>query len=402
MTALSLPVVLGFAGLATEASLWYAAKRSAQSAADSAAYSAAVINGGTPSQFRNQARAVAATYGFTNGTGGVTVTVNSPPATGPNAGSATAVEVIVQQPQNESLSRLFLRTAPTVYARAVARTANTGAGCVVSLNTGNLIGAQENGTVNVNLNGCDIYDNASGASSFVLNGVSALSAREAHFGGGDHINGGATLTTTNGVYQYQAPIADPYAGTPVPSLTGTNLGSISGNGTFSPGRYSGITLTSGKVANLQPGTYIIDSGSIDIRGGATLNCTSCTIILTSATPSNIGTISVRGGATVNVSAPTTGTYAGIAFFQDPAVAQGNLVSNTAPNSFNGGTTQNITGAIYFPNQAVSFGGGSSTGGSQCTQLVAQVVTFSGNSQFNNSCTGTGTKQIGSTTPALIE
>jgi hypothetical protein len=64
---------------------------------------------------------------------------------------------------------------------------------------------------------------------------------------------------------------------------------------------------------------------------------------------------------------------------------------------------NITGAAYFPNNPVSYSGGSAGGGaSQCTQLVASTVTFSGNATFNNNCTGTGVKNISYTQGLLSE
>jgi Flp pilus assembly protein TadG len=405
MTALSMPVVLGFAGLATEASLWYASKRTAQGAADSAAYSAAVISGGNLTQYRKQAQAVAAQYGLLDGTAGVTVTVNSPPTSGVYNGTTGAVEVIIQQPQTQSLSQLFLSAAPTVYARAVAKIGNAGLGCVVSLDTAYLTGVGNNGNTTVGLQGCDIYDNATGPSSFTLSGVSSLSANSAHFGGGDQLGSNTTLTTTNGVFTNQQPIADPYAFLPNPTVSGSNLGAISGSGSFSPGRYSGINLNSGNIANLSPGTYYIDSGGIDLHGGATLNGTGVTIILTSSS-STYGNVTIRGGSTLNLTAPTSGTFAGVALYQDRNAPASNPTSNTAANSFNGGTAQNITGAIYFPNQSVSFGGGTASGGAQCTQLIAQTVTFSGNSVFKNNCknncTGTGTQAIGQSTPTLVE
>src|SRR5215469_16464494 len=77
VTALSLTAVLGFAGLGTEASYWYVTQRTMQGAADSAAFAAesAVLKGeifasGTPTA---AAKAIAAQYGFTDGSNGVTV-----------------------------------------------------------------------------------------------------------------------------------------------------------------------------------------------------------------------------------------------------------------------------------------------------------------------------------------
>jgi hypothetical protein len=50
---------------------------------------------------------------------------------------------------------------------------------------------------------------------------------------------------------------------------------------------------------------------------------------------------------------------------------------------------------------MKFAGGATSGGSGCTQIVADQVTFAGNVQLNSNCTGTGTKKITSP-PQLVE
>ncbi len=73
--AVVLPILLGAAGLAVEASYWQLHQRAMQNAADSAAI-AAGMEGGT--NYVAVAQAVAAQYGFVNGSGNVTVTVSNP------------------------------------------------------------------------------------------------------------------------------------------------------------------------------------------------------------------------------------------------------------------------------------------------------------------------------------
>ena len=102
LMALSFMGMLGFAGLATEVGLWYVKKRSMQSAADSAAFSAAIAL--STGLFQTEAQSVAGTYGFVDGSGGTTVTVNNPPTSGPNT-SASAVEVTISQPQTFTIAR---------------------------------------------------------------------------------------------------------------------------------------------------------------------------------------------------------------------------------------------------------------------------------------------------------
>ena len=54
-----------------------------------------------------QAKGITAALGFVDGQNGVTVSVNKPPTSGGYTSSATAIEVIVQQPQ----PRYFLNTS---------------------------------------------------------------------------------------------------------------------------------------------------------------------------------------------------------------------------------------------------------------------------------------------------
>lgn len=126
MFALSATTLIGFAGLGAEVALWYIEKRSAQGAADTAAYSALIAyHAGETAGFIATAKAVAAQYGFVDAQGGVSVTVNQPPQSGVHSSDPAAIEVIIAVPQTPLFSRLF-NAAPGVAARAVAASA-TGA-----------------------------------------------------------------------------------------------------------------------------------------------------------------------------------------------------------------------------------------------------------------------------------
>src|SRR5437868_4359284 len=68
--AVMLPVLIGVSGLASEGGLLFYNYRTLQSAADGAAYSAAVAySNNTSADITTQAQAVVASYGFALGTG---------------------------------------------------------------------------------------------------------------------------------------------------------------------------------------------------------------------------------------------------------------------------------------------------------------------------------------------
>src|SRR6267154_378932 len=82
--AFSLTAVVGMAGLGTEVAAWYFTQRTMQGAADTAAITgAAALAAGTTSTLAGtEAKSVAATFNFVDGTANATVTVNNPPASG--------------------------------------------------------------------------------------------------------------------------------------------------------------------------------------------------------------------------------------------------------------------------------------------------------------------------------
>jgi hypothetical protein len=117
---------------------------------------------------------------------------------------------------------------------------------------------------------------------------------------------------------------------------------------------------------------------------------------------NPGAPSINGQAIINMVAPTSGATSGIAMFQQRTTCTTNGNGNGGcPANLAGGGTQNINGAIYFPNNAISYSGGSSTAGYQCTQLIADTIAFSGGATFGSQCQGSGTQQISATNGTLV-
>jgi Flp pilus assembly protein TadG len=429
--ALAVSAIVGFAGLGTEVAAWYYTKRAMQGAADAAASSAAATlasnTSATSTQMQDVGKSVAATMHFTDGTANTTVSINNPPATTTSLNTCSSpfsafncyVEVVINQPQTPLLSALFLSNGPTITARAVAL-ANIRAadqGCVLALDRNSDVGLTTIGSPSLTLNSCAIYVNSSlDPGALTMGGSASISALAAYVVGG--ISGGG-LTTTDGTYTGVNPINDPYANATVPwpsprpvASSGQNCdqNNWSGGGTLSASSgkayvfCNGIKITGNATLNLCPGVYIVDQGSVDLHSGTlnappTSGCATTggvTIILANDTGGAPPDITVNGNFTLNITAPTSGPTAGIALFED------RVSCPSCGNKINGGSTSNITGAIYFPNNAVNYTGGSSTGGAVCTQLIAYTITFKGNSTFNSNCGSAGTKPIDSTNGTLVQ
>jgi Flp pilus assembly protein TadG len=381
IVALALPLLAGAAGLAVEAGMWFYKYQEMLSAADSSAVSAVTAGG----NYTVEANAVAAMYGYVNGTNGTTVTVNQPPLSGSHMQTSGAVEVIVQQTQNPLFSALFGLHPVTIKARSVALPSG-GSGCVLALDATAAGAVNFQGNASVTL-GCGIYDDSSDAQAMTTGG--SITAYSVNVVGG--ISGGtAGITTTKGVHTGVSVAADPYASVSLPSFSGCDYTYYTAQSTITmnPGVYcGGITFTSGATVTLRPGVYFLDQGSTVVRGGASITGSGVTVVFTSSIGSNWATMTINNNASINVSAPTSGSTAGLVFFGDRRMTTGTTFK------LGGGNGQTFGGAIYLPKAAVTFTGNSTASG--CTQIVADTITFTGSSNVQLNCSNFATKSFGS-------
>jgi len=404
VVGLSMSALLGAAGMAVDAGVWYSDRRSVQGAADAAAFSGAkdIYAGGTATQAKANATAVLAQYGFTNGVGGVTVTVNTPPASGPNSGSTSAVEVVVSK--NESLFfSSFVRSAASVGARAVATSGSSAGGgfCVLALDTTpattvDTAGIDLSNGADIDLSQCGLQINASGSDALVVSGGAKLDANTLSIVGTFTQNNGGKINVTGTTTTGATAISDPYASVATPTPSGCLQNNYSASGTIGPGTYcNGLLIANGASATMTSGTYIIDRGTFEVSGGGTLTASSgVTIVLTSSTASNYATMKIDNGANVTITALNSGATSGLAIMQDR-----NTPYSTV--TIEGGSKMKVTGALYFPTQMVDFANGS-TNNSTCTQLIAYRVNYAGGSKFGNTCAGVGVTAIGGSSTALVE
>src|SRR5882672_11261375 len=252
VAAVAMPVLVGTASLGTEVGWWLYTHKNMQSAADSAAVSAATAG----SNLNAEADTVTALYGFTNGTKNVTVTVNQPPSTGNYTSSPQAVEVLISQPQPRLLLALFGTDPVPIKARAVALP-NAGTSCVLALDSTASPAVKVSGSNQLNLIKCNLYSDSNANPSLNVSGRATLSANQVGVVG--DISGASNITATNGIRTGMRPVADPYANVsppPEPSCNNAKI-TVNSNGkntSLSPGCYSGgITVNAVATLNLSPG-----------------------------------------------------------------------------------------------------------------------------------------------------
>ena len=397
---LLLPALIGMVGLGTEITYLLFKQRQMQSVADSAAISeATALQHGYPAS-GVEARGVSGFLGFVDGTASVTIAVNNPPLTGPQVNNSGAVEVIINQPQTLTLVNLFHTGLFNVAARAVA-IEGSGSDCLLQLNSGSPSGFSMNNGAVANLTLCGLAIDSTDQAALSMSGGAQLNAPSVTVAGTASITNGAAVNPSSGLQTSQANVSDPYAGVAMPSSSGCaggNAKSYGGGGTFTmlPGVYcNGVSIGNGATVTMNSGVYFIDRGNFNIGGGATVTGSNVTIVLTSSTGSGYATATIGNGAIVTLSAPLAGAAtAGIVFFGDRRAP----ASNT--NDLEGGVAVNITGALYFPTQALTFSNGSSNA-SGCTQLIAGTIQLTGGSKFQNNCPA-GVAGIGSANSSLVE
>jgi hypothetical protein len=425
IVGLSATMLVGFAGLGTEMGLWYFTHRSLQNAVDSAAMSAEAALFYADGNYVSEAKASAARYGFTDGTNGVTVTVNKPPQFGAYAGVGDAVEVIISEPQVRLFTAMFSNNALTQTARAVAQVGSNGNGCVVTLDRHAVEDVFNNGNTQLTLTSCDLYVNSDACDAIKESGNNtSITAPNIYVVATSGCNG---VTSSGGslhgnLVSHVAPINDPYANVAAPAshdpnctnTSPTAANTFSGNGhssvTLSPGTFcGGISVTGGDVT-LSPGVYVIDGGQFQASGQANIHGDGVTIYLTGGS-GNYATTQFSGNANLTLSPPTSGGTEGISLFQDrnaPSTTDGQPLaaddSNAILNHVGAGNgTLNITGVTYFPNQEVVWNGNGTGGSPQCAQIVSLVLRIVGNSSFTNNCTGVaGVRNIGALAGRLVE
>jgi hypothetical protein len=129
---------------------------------------------------------------------------------------------------------------------------------------------------------------------------------------------------------------------------------------MSPGSYSGTFPPNG-VKTLNPGTYCVN-GNFKLNAKDVLTGAGVTIYMQS------GGIDWNGGAQVNLSAPTSGSLAGLLIYAP--------MSNSSAMSFNGNASSTLTGTILMPAAPVVYNGTGNLDPSHI-QLIGYTVEITG-------------------------
>jgi Flp pilus assembly protein TadG len=422
-------IMLGFIAFALDVGYLFQKKRMAQAAADAAAIAAAE-EGATTANGQNAANVAAKLNGFdtTLGTNPATVTLSTL-STG-NYSSTQAVPTnwvtaVVSQPINTFFLEAFNKTMSTVTvsASSVAAGGLNSSACLCLKGTSGTDLSMSNGAKFTGSN-CAISENSSSSNAITVIGGANLCAQAigtvAAWNGasnGPNVNNGGVVCATAALVPGVAACAPAMPNVPVDATCSADPYSlIVGGGksyTVGPGStygttkssangnmvcYNGLTLDGNSdIATLNPGIYVINGGVglHFMSGGPNLGGNGVLFYLT-----NGAMLTIDQGANMNLvaggntksgggSAPSTGIYNGILFYQDPGYpAAANDATSDAGDSagisIQGGTNIYINGEILAPLAAVTVGNGSGT--TINTNILAKTLNMYGGGTLTNTAT----------------
>lgn len=395
-TTVAIIPLIAAISLGGEAASWYVTKQHVQNAADSAAYSGALVlacqtGSGTCSidtqSISYRGKQFAAQQGYCN-SGDTSYPLSRCSATLPArvsqsvtiSNTSTQVTALVTQTQPAYLTALLGLGPVTVRAQAVAQVNTLSKPCVLAL-TGPV--TFKDSAVTVNAPGCGIASNAT-PNSFNFQANPTINAGTLSASGS--CSGGSSYC--NSVLTYQQPVIDPFTALDT-AMNGVSLSACGGatltaytaakpcaNKNFSTN--SPISITTSGVYFFSGNLKLTGTGAI-----ATASGVSATIILLPG-----ASLSMVGGTSLNITAQTTvptselptalQSVAGL--LADMAIYD---VESGTPK-INGGATITGNGVLYFPNASLNFQGDPTVSPSSCAELIAGSIQFSGTPYFSNS------------------
>ncbi len=224
-----------------------------------------------------------------------------------------------------------------------------------------------------------LFVDSNSKTALTESGNVTLTAASVQVVGGVKISGKATMSpaATTGV----AYVADPLAALAAPTggTARTTVTLTKGTLTINPGVYKSISVSGTGSLTLNPGVYIIEGGGLTVSGHASLSGTGVMIYNAGGDYDNgdddRGGITLSGDGTFNITAPTSGTYAGIAIFQ--------ARDNTRAITLSKNAVAGIGGTIYAPLALLYLTGDASLNGA----LIVNKLSLSGDASSTQSADG---------------
>jgi len=375
--AVCLTVLLGFSRMATDVGYWEYQQREQQSATDAAAIGGAqtLATESCPSSSAatTAARDDAQANGYKNAGGdsstgsgsssGITVTVDNPPTSGPYASNNCAVEVQITAPHAVFFSGLFGVKDMPISTSATALLTQSSPITVAALGPSPAPSGSPSG-------GCTFSGSVSAPGSGIeCNGPVTCTSGTIDAGFIGYVGSASTSGCT---FTAATPAPMPSTGTvnPCPQISGcatveasppptTSCTALAPNmdATLQPGCYSSFPVGSCGTVTLEPGTYVL-TGTSDFSNTSFVGTGVTFYVTSTGTPPDFSSAN-----SATISAPTSGSYANVLYYQVP--------SNTGSPNFSGSSVH-FTGLIYAPGATVTYSG---DGGGKNSVIIGKTVTL---------------------------
>jgi len=259
------------------------------------------------------------------------------------------------------------------FRRSIVQTQEGAISCFLALNQTAYAAIDIQGSTDVELIKCVMAANSSSTSAIYRNGSGEISAECAYAVGATSglVSSSSVNLACGKPLEYRLPVIDTLASLPLPTDSPCQTVPNKKTKILDPGTYCGERI-SGEVG-LNPGTYVLKGGSVDLGGNGYLVGSNVTIFLL-----NDAKFTINGNERVALTPPTSGTYAGITIYQER--------TNLNTMKINGTSGSTIDGFVYVPGAQVAYNGnaGASTLG-KCLRVIADTIVLTGNSTVKADC-----------------
>ena len=218
---------------------------------------------------------------------------------------------------------------------------------------------------------CEIHVSSTANPAMIMNSGSTLNVARVCVKGSKIIQNGGTISKLE---LNCTTATNPFANTlPKPSSATCTVSNVnySGTNSLSPGVYCGnFNFNGSGTLNLKPGTYVFKNTKWNINNGWKVNGTGVSFYFADAN----SYIQVNSGVEINVTAPTSGDYADLLFFEPDGLSKSQF-------SINGSAGHKFEGLIYLPSRNVTFNSMSSVSSEAITMVFNQLILNSANWQI---------------------
>ena len=262
-----------------------------------------------------------------------------------------------------TFSGLFsLATLEVDVAATAVKPASGSKVCILLNSTTASPGLLLNSGATLNAPDCEVHVRSTGNPAATFNSGTVFTTKKTCVAGSNILdNGGTHASLTKSC----TTTTDPFAGTlPVPSSATCTYSGQNYNGgavTLSPGVYCyGINFNGTTTLTLNPGTYVIKSGNWNFNGG-TMTGTGVTFYFVDSSY-----IQFNGTSKLNLTAPTTGNFANLLWYEAQSLSQ----SSFTVNATNGA---NLEGLIWLPSRNLTLNSGASVSSNKLTMVLNTLI-----------------------------